>query len=339
MATQAATKRLPAEWEPHSATWLSWPTREGTSFYGDLEPIFPALHQFISVIAKEEDVYINIADEAARGEVLVGIPEALQSRVRFFDIATNEPWCRDHSPTFVINDGRLEAVTWVFNGWGVDWGDYSLDANAGELMANALNVPFKSSKLVCEGGALEYDGQGTLMVTASSLIDEKRNPGITKQSIESELVDQLGVCEIIWLTGGSLEGDDTSGHIDTFARFVRPGRVVASYQAGTHVTERILEELEDYRSPAGNRLEIVKLPIPPPLYVKGDRVPANYCNFYIANGVVVVPAFGVDEDLEAEQILKREFPDREIVMINSLDLIYGLGSFHCLSHQIPKVSQ
>jgi agmatine deiminase len=335
--------RMPAEWEPHEATWISWPRRAGISFPDAYDSVLPIFSKMIDALADSEKVCINVADQAVESEVLAAL-EAHRARtdhLQFHHIPTNEPWCRDHGPIFLRHrkDATLAVVDWEYNAWGWKYPPFDLDNEVAATVAERLGLPCFSAGMVLEGGSIDVNGKGALLTTASCLLNPNRNPDLSKHEIEQKLRDFLGVRRIIWL-GEGIEGDDTDGHIDDIARFVAPNRVVAVFeedeQDENHLPLRrnfdqlITETLEDERP-----LEVAKLPMPAPIIRDGQRLPASYANFYIGNRVVLLPVFADACDKWAETVLQNAFPTRRIVPIDCRDLIWGLGAFHCLTQQQP----
>ncbi len=333
--------RMPAEWESHRATWVSWPHNEET-WPGKFETIEPAFSRVVRAIAKSEPVFINVLGPEHEEHVhryLVGVEDG----VRFFHIPTNDAWCRDHGPTFLTRSngpGReLAGVKWEYNAWGGKYPPYDLDNAAGTAMCEAIGVPVFRSPLVAEGGALETNGRGLLLTTESCLTNPNRNPGITRGVVERELKQMLGMRSVVWLPGGDLAGDDTDGHVDNIARFVSDTTIVIpSTDDPDDPNYETLKEngaaLDAYATPRG-ALRVVKLPVPTPVFYDGRRLPASYANFLVANTVVIVPTYRCPEDADAIDILSQEFPGRCVVAIDCTDLVWGLGAIHCLTQQVP----
>ncbi len=341
--TPSAAKRYfwPAEWHPHDATWISWPHNPKT-WPGRMEPVPAAFERFIRTLAEVEKVHVlagpsDAAQEAHRR--LDGV-----ANVELFDFPTNDCWVRDYGPTFVIDSqsGEVVGIHWVYTAWGGKYPPFDQDAQNGARICTAIGAPRVTSPLVCEGGALETDGQGTLITTSSCLLNPSRNPARSQQQITEHLKEMLGVEAVIWLDGTELDGDDTDGHIDQLARFVAPGRVVVatrSLEVDTNIDSlnSMKQQLAESLDARGRRLEIIDLPTPPPRWINGQRVPESYCNFYIANGIVLVPTFNHRiADERAVGILKEQFPKHVIVPLDASDMIWGLGAFHCGSQQQPR---
>lgn len=344
--------RWVAEWEPHEATWISWPHNPET-WPGLHEHIPPVTKAMIRHLAEVEHVHVlggPAESEREARDSLNGIPN-----VTVHSIPTNDCWIRDYGPTFVVNpaEKKLGAALWNFNAWGKKYEPYDDDAAANRKICEALNqgalsvsspeVTVFQSPLVGEGGGLETDGEGTLLTTSSCLQSYARNPDWDQARIESELQRMLNVEKVCWIDGGELAGDDTDSHIDQLVRFIRPGLVTAavSYSLDDSNAPKLAQQYEVLKRTTdakGRALEIVPLVTPPPRYIQGKRVPESYCNFYIANEIVLVPVFGYREtDDAAVRLLGELFPERTMVPIDASNFIWGLGAFHCATQQQPKV--
>ena len=334
--------RMPAEWEPHAATWLSWPRREGISFPDSFDRVMPALRAMIEALVESEQVCINVcngAHEAEAREVLRGLP---MERMSFHSIPTNEPWCRDHGPIFLTRDldPRLAIVDWDYNAWGNKYPPFDLDEVVPTRLAQILNVPLFYPRMILEGGAIDVNGAGALLTTESCLLNPNRNPNLRREEIEQRLRDFLGVREILWL-GDGIAGDDTDGHIDDLARFVSARTVVAVVeddpQDENHAPlQENLARLRELKT-GGRTIDIAPLPMPKKIMREGLRLPASYANFYIANTCVLVPTFADSADQVALSILRKCFPSRRVIGIDCRELIWGLGTFHCLTQQQASV--
>jgi len=330
---------MPAEWEPHAATWLAWPHAE-TTWPGCLDAAEREFEFFVRTLARFERVELIAQSEPHRAALAARLGELTRSgRVRLHVIPTDDVWMRDIGPTFVRGAAGLVAVDWTFDAWGGKYAPWDRDDAVAGQVARLVGVPSERPGIVLEGGAIEVDGEGTLLATEPTLLDPKRNPGISREAIERLAADLLGVRAIVWL-GDGIEGDDTDGHIDDIARFVAPGRVVCAREPDprdpNHAPlEECCARLLAARDAAGRRLEVIDLPMPPPVLAGGDRLPASYANFYVANGAVLVPTFGVPGDATALAVLRPLFPGREVVGVPSRALVRGLGAVHCLSQQQP----
>lgn len=334
--------RMPAEWEPHAGTWVSWPHRSA-SWPGRFEPVPDAFARMVAAIAPFEPVYINIGDsedlrrQAERCLNDVGAP---MDRIHFHPIPTNDAWCRDHGPIIVDSDRGQVVLDWDFNAWGDKYEPFESDDAVPARVAKTLDLPVVRPGMVLEGGSIEVNGRGTLITTESCLLNPNRNPSLTRKQIEQHLRHYLGASNIIWLPGG-IEGDDTDGHIDDLARFVNPTTIVAAVtDVRSDPDFNILHEnaylLKHAKDQDGQPFLVVPLPTPGVVIVEGERVPASYANFYVANGLVLVPTFQSPFDDLAVDILRRLFPDRLVRGLDATDLIWGLGAFHCLTQQWPE---
>jgi agmatine deiminase len=334
--------RMPAEWEPHAATWLSWPRREGISFPDSFDRVLPALRAMVVALIKSEQVYINVCNGAHGAEarqVLRGLP---MERISFYRIPTNEPWCRDHGPIFLTRDSdpKLAVAAWDYNAWGNKYPPFDLDEVVPTRVAEILRLPVFYPHMILEGGAIDVNGVGALLTTESCLLNPNRNPNLSRDAIEHRLRDFLGVREILWL-GSGIAGDDTDGHIDDLARFVSERTVVTVVEEDRHDEnyEPLQENLARLREMkiGGRRIDVVTLPMPKKIVREGLRLPASYANFYIANTCVLVPTFADSNDKGALSVLHTLFPDRRIIGIDCRELIWGLGTFHCLTQQQPAI--
>jgi agmatine deiminase len=349
--------RFPAEWDRHEATWLAWPHNE-SDWPGKFHLVPPVFHAMVRELTRHERVRIIVASEATRSIVTKRLAEDVDlGAVDFFVHPTNRSWTRDFVPIFVVRDGiagvrEVAAVKFTFDGWA-RYPNHLDDDAAGARVAEWLTlrgfrpeaaVGGSARRIVLEGGGIDTDGYGTLLATEECLFSgpRGRNPWLGKKGTERVLSEQLGIDRVLWLTTG-IAGDDTSGHVDDFCRFVRPGVIALCREPnGSDENHRPLEEnrerLEGAVDARGRRLEVVPLPMPRPLYHEGDRLPASYANFYIANDLVMVPTFDDAADGTALGILRELLPDRRVVGLSASDLILGLGSFHCSTQQEPARS-
>jgi agmatine deiminase len=343
---------MPAEWEPHAATWLSWPRREGISFPDSFDRVMPALRAMVEALVESEQVCINICNdvhEAEAREVIRGLPV---ERISFHLVPTNEPWCRDHGPIFLTRDidpksatgrirrGELAVVDWDYNAWGNKYPPFDLDEVAPTRVAEILDVPVFYPGMILEGGAIDVNGAGALLTTEACLLNKNRNPNLSRDEIEQRLRDYLGVGDILWL-GDGIAGDDTDGHIDDLARFVSEKTVITVVEEnrGDENYEPLQENLTRLQAMkiSGRATEVITLPMPKKIMREGLRMPATYANFYIANTCVLVPTFADPADEAALSILRECFPNRRVIGIDCRELIWGLGAFHCLTQQQPAV--
>ncbi|HMJ64507.1 MAG TPA: agmatine deiminase family protein [Candidatus Binatia bacterium] len=336
---------MPAEWEPHAATWLTWPRREGISFPDKYDTVPPVYAVLIREISEVEEVNINVwsADmERSVRELLEKLKTPL-ANVRFHHFPAYEPWCRDHGPIFLVREGagrhERAVVDWGYNAWGNKYPPYDLDDAIPQHVAKLRQLPLFSPGIVMEGGSIEINGRGTLLTTEACLLNPNRNPHLSKSEIEQYLRDYLGVTNILWL-GEGIVGDDTDGHIDDLSRFVNPSTIATvveddSQDENYGVLQENLKRLKTVRDQEGNPFRIVELPMPGRIEYQGQRLPASYANFYIVNRKVLLPTYRHANDTKAVEVLQREFQDRKVIGIDSTELIWGLGSFHCITQQEP----
>jgi agmatine deiminase len=334
--------RMPAEWESHAATWLSWPRREGISFPGSFDRVVPTLREMVAALIESEPVCINVCNGAHEAEARAVLDVLPQERITYYEIPTNEPWCRDHGPIFLTRDAdpKLAVVDWDYNAWGGKYPPCDLDEVVPTRVAALFDLPVFYPKMILEGGSIEVNGAGALLTSESCLLNENRNPDLSRAEIEQRLRDYIGVRDILWLGRGT-EGDDTDGHIDNLARFVNETTVLAiiekdrrspNYEALQENWRRLREMII-----SGRHIEVVELPTTRRMVREDLVLPASYANFYIANHTVLVPTYGEPNDSVALSILGEHFPDRRIVAIDCRELIWGLGAFHCLTQQQPAV--
>jgi agmatine deiminase len=349
MTKQATPAELgyyfPAEFALHRATWLSWPHKEA-SWPGKIHTIYPNYSLFIKELTKSELVCINVNDEAMKLFAIDCLNKARVdlSRVTFYLNPTNDAWCRDHGPAFLINpdaEQKKVIVDWNYNAWGNKYPPYDLDDVIPTRIAEHLGLPVYHPGIIMEGGSVEFNGEGTVLTSTCCLLNENRNPHLKKEDIEKYLHEYYGATQVLWVEEG-IEGDDTDGHIDDTVRFVNADTVLSVVEENKNdenylLLQNNLRELSKMRLASGKQLNIVELPMPKPVIYENQRLPASYANFYIANGSVIVPVFQCSNDDKALQVIQRCFPDRNVIGINSTDIIWGLGSFHCLSQQEPAV--
>ncbi len=317
--------RMPAEWDPHAATWIAWPWSEA-DFVGDVRAAEDAYVEIVRALAPHEPIRVLVRDAAHAEHVrarLGALPAELHA------VAAREIWVRDTGPTFVHDGAELRAIDWTFNAWGGKYPESTADDAVAGRIAEIAGVRALRPGLVVEGGALEVDGDGTLLAVESSLLGPTRNPGVSRAELSRRLGELLGVSRVIWLVADLL-GDDTDGHVDNVARFTAPGRV-----ACVHSLADCRARLRGARDARGRPLEVVDLPQPPPLAWRGEPVPASYANFYVANGVVLAPVFDVATDAPALATLGKLFPGRTIAPIRALPLVRDKGGVHCLTQQQP----
>jgi agmatine deiminase len=338
---------MPAEWAPHRATWIAWPHNR-RDWPGKFEPIPWVYGEMVRRLSRQERVEILVRGpaEGRRAAALLRRVGAALSRVRFHRVATDRSWTRDSGPIFLRHaSGARLATHWRFNGWA-KYANHRRDARVAGEVARRAGVPeyrpvAGGRPVVLEGGAIDVDGEGTLLATEECLLARKqaRNPGLGRRGTEAVLGQVLGVRRVIWL-GRGIAGDDTHGHVDDLARFVRPGVVMLCQEDDPRdVNYRPLREnrerLERARDAAGRQLTVVPLPMPRPIVFDRTRLPASYANFYIANGLVLVPTFNDPADRTALGLLAELFPDREVIGVYCGDLVWGLGTLHCATQQEP----
>ncbi len=332
---------MPAEWSPHAGTWLSWPHKR-ESWPGKFETVEPVMVQAVAALAPGETVHINVLDAAHEAHVR-RLLSGIAGSVRYHRFPTDDAWCRDHGAVFVTRAGAtpLAALDFGFNAWGGKYPPYDDDDAIPKRMADALGIPRFAAGMVLEGGSVDVNGAGSVLTTEQCLLNPNRNPDLDRPAIEERLRDSLGVSQILWL-GQGIEGDDTDGHVDDIARFVSEDRVIAVVEddagdANHAPLAENLARLGAMRLPDGRPLSVVTMPMPAPVYYDGQRLPASYANFYIGNEVVLLPVFDDPHDATARSILEACFPGRRVVAIDCTDLVWGLGAFHCLTQQLPRV--
>jgi agmatine deiminase len=336
---------FPAEFAQQEAMWLSWPHKEA-SWPGKIDAIYPVYAKFIGLIAEAQKVRINVADAVMKAfaeKHLLAVNGNLNN-VEFYFNPTNDAWCRDHGPAFVVNyaEKKKSIVDWGYNAWGGKYPPFDLDDVVPTHIAKEFGLDVFHPGIVMEGGSVEFNGKGTLLTTTACLLNKNRNPHLSQKQIEQYLSDYYGVNHFLWL-GDGIVGDDTDGHIDDITRFVNEDTVVTVVEENKadenyHLLQENLKELKKMRLESGKQLNIVELPMPAPVIYEDQRLPASYANFYIGNEYVVVPTFRDEKnDDRALTILQDCFKTRKIVGLDSTDIIWGLGSFHCLSQQEPLV--
>jgi agmatine deiminase len=355
--------RMPAEWEPHEATWLAWPHYRD-DWPGKFEPIPWVYAEIVRHLARHErlELIVNDAASEKRARKILDRANALSDNIRFHRWPTNRVWTRDSGCTFVtqpsfprrdsqgsLSPHELTAVKWRFNAWA-KYPNYLSDEKIGSLMAKAahareLRAVFGKQRVVLEGGSIDVNGQGTLLTTEECLLSktQQRNPAMERKDYEKVFAEHLGIKNVIWLSSG-IAGDDTHGHVDDITRFVAPDTVVTAVEEnpGDPNYEPLRENIRRLRvatNQDGKPLAIIELPMPTPVIFEGRRLPASYANFYIANGIVLVPVFNDANDRIALDTLADVFPDRDVIGIYSGDLIWGFGAMHCMTQQQPVVGR
>ena len=333
---------MPAEWERHDAIWLSWP-HDPITFPDRVEKAENIYVELIRAISACEKVNLFVRDDAMKKRAKIYLKEG---GVNLGDIIFHvydyaDVWFRDYGPIFLVNknNGSLAMTHWIFNAWGGKYETLMKDTNIPDFINQQMKLPCFKPGIILEGGSIEVNGKGTLLTTEQCLLNKNRNPHLTRENIEEYLREYLGVSHIIWLKNG-IEGDDTDGHIDDIARFVNPTTVLCAYEEDKNdenypILLESYETLFKAKDQDGKRLNIIKLPMPGFIVDEEGRLPASYANFYIGNKVVLAPIFGHENDKRALDIIQAQFPDRRVVGINCTDLVYGLGTIHCISQQQP----
>lgn len=342
---------MPSEWAPHDATWLSWPHKE-SSWPGKFGPVPDVFATIAAMLCRYETVHINVLDDSMEGDAL----ELIRSRVKceddlqricFHYIPTDDAWCRDHGPNYVHcrQEERLQKVVidWDYNAWGGKYEPYDNDNSVPEKIAALQNLPIVKPGMVLEGGAIDVNGKGLLLTTEACLLNPNRNPSMTKEDIEEKLMWYLGIEKVLWLKEG-IVGDDTDGHVDDMARFVDERTVIMAVEENPgdenyeilQENYRLLQQCTDLLE---RPLQVVKLPMPDPVYYDNERLPASYANFYIANHQVLVPVYRCSNDRVALDVLEKCFPSRDVIGVDCTDLVWGLGAIHCVTHEEPCIEE
>lgn len=336
---------FPAEFAPHVATWLSWPHKEA-SWPGKINTIYPYYCRFVKELAASEKVRINVSDESMKSFATrqLEVAGADLEQVEFFFHPTNDAWCRDHGPAFLVNPkaGQKKIIVdWGYNAWGNKYPPYELDDVIPTLIAKRYGIPVYYPGIVMEGGSVDFNGKGSVITSTCCLLNKNRNPHLSRSQVEYYLQQYYGMDQVLWVDEG-IVGDDTDGHIDDTVRFFNEDSVIAVVEED-HMDENYpllqknLAELKKMRLLNGKQLNIVELPMPDEILYEDQRLPASYANFYVANKTVIVPTFRCSNDERALGIIEKCFPGRKTVAIDSTEIIWGLGSFHCLSQQEPVV--
>ena len=343
---------MPAEWEPHEATWLAWPHNPET-WPGELEKIPPIWIQMIQAIAPYEKVNLCVNDAEMEKEVrhLLEKNNAFKN-VFIHPIPTNDAWIRDHGPIFLTPSSspsigeedeekrEILILDFLFNSWGQKYGPWNLDDTVPKKISAKFNLPYYEVDLVLEGGSIDVNGKGTLLTTEQCLLNKNRNPHLSKNEIEEYLKNYLGVTNILWL-GEGIVGDDTDGHIDDISRFVNSTTIVTVLEEDPRdenyqLLQENLKRLKTMKDQEGKSFHILTLPMPGPLFYGNQRLPASYANFYITNGSVLVPTYRHKNDEKALNVLRKIFPKRNVIGIDCTDLVWGLGAIHCVTQQQPR---
>lgn len=326
---------MPAEWEPHEATWVAWPhnREDWPGRFAPIPWVYAEVVKKLSAVERVRMIVQNGAAERTARRMLAKVGAHLPA-VEFYHYPTDRVWTRDYAPIFVKSDASRAVVDWKFNGWA-KYSNHEHDNAIPLRIAEQFGLESWSPDVVMEGGAIDVNGQGLLLATEECLLSpvQARNPHLTREQTEQALSDYLGVDRVLWLKNG-IVGDDTHGHIDDLARFVDPDTVViAAEDNPSDENHEILSENESIL--ARYPVRSVRLPMPQPLYFNGQRLPASYANFYIANGIVLVPTFNDPNDRLALNILAGLFDKREVIGIDCTELVWGLGTLHCMTQQQP----
>jgi agmatine deiminase len=344
--------RMPAEWEAHEATWLAWP-HNPEDWPGKFSAIPWIYAEIVRLLATRERVHLVVEDEKMQRRVagMLRRAHANLDNVSFHCWPTDRGWTRDSGPIFVRDGaGKLAITNWRFNAWA-KYDDWRLDDQLPERVTELLDLPEwqptvtladgSQHRVVLEGGSIDVNGAGLMLTTEECLLSEvqQRNPGLSREQLEQVFSDYLGIDQVLWINRG-IAGDDTHGHVDDIARFAGPEMIIAAVEPdGGDPNHAILAEnlqrLKTARTPAGKQFTVIELPMPRPVVFRRQRVPASYANFYLANGLVLVPTFHDKNDRVAMNILAQAFPDCEVIGVHSVDLIWGLGALHCMTQQQP----
>jgi agmatine deiminase len=335
--------RMPAEWAPHEATWLSWPHNRDT-WPEQLDDVKDIWAQMVRALSGGEKVRLLVDDAAEQREAAERIARAgaRMENVELIEIPTVDVWMRDYGPTFVTREGAapLAFNDWIFNGWGNKYESYVDDDGVAKAIARRLKIPVFAHDVVLEGGSIEVNGAGACLTTEQCLLNPNRNPHLSRGEIESLLKDALGVENVLWLSDGII-GDDTDGHIDDIARFVDAKTIVCAVEddprdENYQPLQENYERLQGAKDRSGAKIEVVPLPMPGKVAYRGTRLPASYANFYIANETVLVPTYDHPNDGRALGLLGELFPGRTVVAIPCATVVIGLGAIHCVTQQQPR---
>ncbi len=336
---------FPPEWHPHTATWLTFPHTQASWQGKKLPKMYDNYLQLIKNISVGEKVGLIVNDEKLKEKVIQLLQNNNQNmaQIEFLVQKTNDSWCRDHGPAFLINPTTKQKmiVDWEYNAWGGKYPPFNDDNNIPKAIANYRGIEFVSPGIVMEGGSVEFNGAGTILTSKSCLLNQNRNPHLNQMQIEQYLFDFYGAKQVLWVEDG-IVGDDTDGHIDDTTRFVNEDTVVTMVENNKNdenhaILNHNLKLLQKMRLYNGKPLNVVELPMPDPVIIEDFRAPASYGNFLICNAGVLVPTFQSKKDQIALDILQSVFKDRPVIGLDSTDIIWGQGSFHCLSQQEPAV--
>ena len=337
---------FPAEWHPHEATWITFPHNDH-SWQGDkLSQMYPEYFALIKAISQGEKVKINVNHEALKNFILEELPkyDIDPQQIELFIRPTNDAWCRDHGPAFLIKNDSSERliVDWGYNAWGGKYPPFDADNQIPQAIAQDVALAFQSPGIIMEGGSVEFNGKGTVLTSRSCLLNPNRNPHLNQEQIENYLKDYYGVDQVLWVSDG-IVGDDTDGHIDDTVRFVNENTVITMVEPNVEdenhaVLAQNLSELKEMRLLDGSPLNIIEIPMPEAVVIDEFRAPGSYANFYICNAAVIVPIFDCPQDALALDLLSQLFTDRPVIGLSAREIIWGQGSFHCLTQQEPKAA-
>lgn len=340
--------RMPAEWEPHEATWIGWP-HNVSDWPGKITPIPWVYAEIIRKTAVGEKVRILVENKELEKNAIKHLKEAHANmeNIEFCHLKTNRGWLRDSGPAFIKKGSEVAIVNFLFNAWA-KYNNFKRDQKIPPFISEEYGIKryealYKDKSVILEGGSIDVNGNGTLITTEECLMDDKvqvRNPGFSKEDYQNVFKEFLGISNTIWL-GKGIAGDDTHGHVDDLCRFVNEKTVVLVQEKNEKdenfkALKENKERLSDAKLENGNKLEVIDLPMPEPLYFKGERLPASYANFYITNAAVLVPTFNDPNDRIALGVLSELITDRPVIGIHAVDLVWGLGTLHCLTHEQPK---
>lgn len=334
---------FPAEWEKQKSIWFSWPHKK-ESWPGKFEPIPKVFAKIVSAISKTEHVNINVVDKKMKEDVKKILSKHTTTKnFSLHIIPTNDAWCRDHGPAFIINKKKKEKaiVDWGYNAWGGKYPPFDFDDEVPTKIAKKFKLKVFYPGIIMEGGSIDVNGEGILLTTKACLLNKNRNPHLTKNEIEYFLKEFYGQEKILWLEDGII-GDDTDGHIDDLARFISSKTIITCVEEDIRdenykILQENLQQLKSFRCLKGKKFRILKLPMPGVVEFDGQRLPASYANFLITNKNVLVPTFNHKNDKVALNILQNEFRTRKVIGIDAVDLVWGLGTIHCISQQEPEV--
>jgi agmatine deiminase len=337
---------FPAEWHPHISTWLTFPHNDHSWQEGKLAKMYPEYFALIKSISQGELVNLNVHNEELKMFILTQLPiyEIDVNKIKFHIYPTNDAWCRDHGPAFLVKNDSSERLMldWGYNAWGGKYPPFDDDNRLPKAISTHLNLPIVSPGIIMEGGSVEFNGAGTVLTSRSCLLNKNRNPHLTQEQIETYLCEYYGVSQVLWVSDG-IVGDDTDGHIDDTVRFVNEDTVITMVEPKMDdenhaVLAQNLKELKEMTLLSGKPLNIIEIPMPDPVVIDEFRAPGSYANFYICNAAVIVPIFNCPQDDFALQTLSKLFTDRPVIGLSAREIIWGQGSFHCLTQQEPAAT-